>query len=71
VYPVPPAAGGTGYTPPQRQPDAPRREAAFEQQVPEPQRPHVSERSAAPLYTQPVDVTDLDDDVDVPPFMKR
>jgi cell division protein FtsZ len=24
-----------------------------------------------PSYTQPVDVADLDDDVDVPPFMKR
>jgi cell division protein FtsZ len=30
----------------------------------------VAERPA-PVYTQPVDVTDLDDDVDVPPFMKR
>jgi cell division protein FtsZ len=54
----------------QRQPEAPRREPGFDA-VPEPQRPHVSERSTAPLYTQPVDVTDLDDDVDVPPFMKR
>jgi cell division protein FtsZ len=68
---APPPAGGTGYTAMQRQPDTLRRETAFEQPVPEPQRPHVSERSTAPLYTQPVDVTDLDDDVDVPPFMKR
>jgi cell division protein FtsZ len=68
---APPPAGGTGYTAMQRQPDTVRRETAFEQPVPEPQRPHVSERSTAPLYTQPVDVTDLDDDVDVPPFMKR
>jgi cell division protein FtsZ len=68
---APPPAGGTGYTAMQRQPDTLRRETGFEQPVPEPQRPHVSERSTAPLYTQPVDVTDLDDDVDVPPFMKR
>jgi len=39
--------------------------------VPEPQRPHPAERSTSSLYTQPVDVADLDDDVDVPPFMKR
>jgi cell division protein FtsZ len=68
---LPPAAPPAAYAPVQRQTEAPRREAAFEQPVPEPQRPHVSERSTAPLYTQPVDVTDLDDDVDVPPFMKR
>jgi len=68
---APPAgAGAGGFAPAQRQPDTLRRETAFEP-VPEPQRPHVTERSTAPLYTQPVDVTDLDDDVDVPPFMKR
>jgi cell division protein FtsZ len=58
--PAAPAATG-GYAPAQRQPEP----------APEAQRPHVSERSTAPLYTQPVDVADLDDDVDVPPFMKR
>jgi cell division protein FtsZ len=70
--PVAPSTGGGvgGFAPAQRQPDAPRRETAYEP-VPEPQRPHVTERSTAPLYTQPVDVADLDDDVDVPPFMKR
>jgi cell division protein FtsZ len=67
--PAAPPATGT-YAAMQRQPEASRREPAFDA-VPEPQRPHVSERSTAPLYTQPVDVTDLDDDVDVPPFMKR
>jgi cell division protein FtsZ len=51
-------------------PAAPPAAAAYAP-VPEPGRPHVTERSTAPLYTQPVDVTDLDDDVDVPPFMKR
>jgi cell division protein FtsZ len=65
---VPPATGT--YAAVQRQAEAPRREPGYDT-VPEPQRPHVSERSPAPLYTQPVDVTDLDDDVDVPPFMKR
>jgi cell division protein FtsZ len=65
---APPTAGG--FAPAPRQPDAVRRESTYEP-VPEPQRPHVSERSTAPVYTQPVDVTDLDDDVDVPPFMKR
>lgn len=64
---APPPAGG--FTTAQRPADL-RREATFDS-VPEPQRPHVSERSTAPLYTQPVDVADLDDDVDVPPFMKR
>jgi cell division protein FtsZ len=73
---LPPAAVGStvagataagAYAPAPRQPDAPRRE--FEP-VPEPQRPHVAERPS-PRYTQPVDVADLDDDVDVPPFMKR
>ncbi|QYN32830.1 cell division protein FtsZ [Pseudonocardia sp. DSM 110487] len=69
---LPPAAPANGgYTHSQRQPDTQRREPGYEQPVPEPQRPHVSERSTAHLYTQPVDVTDLDDDVDVPPFMKR
>jgi cell division protein FtsZ len=71
---LPPAApgqaGSGAYAPAPRQPDAVRREAGYEQQVPEPQRPHVAERPA-PAYTQPVDVADLDDDVDVPPFMKR
>jgi cell division protein FtsZ len=68
---APPATGGAGgFAPAPRHPDAPRREATFEP-VPEPQRPHATERSSAPLYTQPVDVADLDDDVDVPPFMKR
>ncbi|GAA5119491.1 cell division protein FtsZ [Pseudonocardia adelaidensis] len=67
---APPAAGpGGAYTSAQRPSDQ-RRETAFDS-VPEPQRPHVAERSTAPLYTQPVDVADLDDDVDVPPFMKR
>ena len=69
---LPPAAPANGgFTHSQRQPDTQRREPGYEQPVPEPQRPHVSERSTAHLYTQPVDVTDLDDDVDVPPFMKR
>jgi cell division protein FtsZ len=69
---LPPAApaGSGAYAPAPRQPDAVRRETGYEQQVPEPQRPHVAERPA-PVYTQPVDVADLDDDVDVPPFMKR
>ncbi|TWF82503.1 cell division protein FtsZ [Pseudonocardia hierapolitana] len=67
--PAAPPATGT-YAAVQRQTEAPRREPGYDA-VPEPQRPHVSERSPAPLYTQPVDVTDLDDDVDVPPFMKR
>jgi cell division protein FtsZ len=75
---LPPAAptapsgltGSGAYAPAPRQPDGVRREAAYEQPVPEPQRPHVAERPA-PVYTQPVDVADLDDDVDVPPFMKR
>jgi cell division protein FtsZ len=69
---LPPAAppAAAAYAPVQRQTEAPRRDTAFEP-VPEPGRPHVTERSTAPLYTQPVDVTDLDDDVDVPPFMKR
>ena len=67
---LPPAAPAVGsYAPAPRQPDVPRREPAYEP-TPEPQRPQVSERPA-PAYTQPVDVADLDDDVDVPPFMKR
>ncbi|MFC5234078.1 cell division protein FtsZ [Pseudonocardia zijingensis] len=68
---LPPAApSATGYTPAQRQAD-PRRETGYEQAA-EPQRPQATEqRAASPLYTQPVDVADLDDDVDVPPFMKR
>ncbi len=65
----PAAAAAGGYTSVPRQTEVPRREATFEP-VPEPQRPHSTERTA-PLYTQPVDVADLDDDVDVPPFMKR
>ena len=65
----PAAAAAGGYTSVPRQTEVPRREATFEP-VPEPQRPHSAERTA-PLYTQPVDVADLDDDVDVPPFMKR
>ncbi|WP_142053672.1 cell division protein FtsZ [Pseudonocardia kunmingensis] len=63
--PAAPAAQPGGYAPAPRQPEPLRREAAYE---PEPQRHPAPER---PVYTQPVDVTDLDDDVDVPPFMKR
>jgi cell division protein FtsZ len=71
---LPPVAPGgtTGpatYAPAPRQPDGLRRDTGFEP-VPEPQRPNATERPA-PVYTQPMDVADLDDDVDVPPFMKR
>jgi cell division protein FtsZ len=65
---APAVAAAGGYPPAPRQQDTLRRDPAFEQ-VPEPSRP-VGERTV-PLYTQPVDVADLDDDVDVPPFMKR
>ncbi|OZM76330.1 cell division protein FtsZ [Pseudonocardia sp. MH-G8] len=63
--PAAPAGQPGGYAPAPRQAEPLRREAAYE---PEPQRHQAPER---PVYTQPVDVADLDDDVDVPPFMKR
>jgi cell division protein FtsZ len=64
-----PAAQPLSYAPAPRQPEALRREPAYEP-APEPQRAQAPERPT-PSYTQPVDVADLDDDVDVPPFMKR
>jgi cell division protein FtsZ len=73
--PAAPPSGSTGapYSPPTpRQPDTARREFGYEPV--EPARPQTTPPpSAAPSsgYTQPMDATDLDDDVDVPPFMKR
>jgi cell division protein FtsZ len=68
------------YAPPApRQPDSPRRDTGFDHAAPpahagdgprQSATPVVPERSA-PTYTQPVGADDLDDDVDVPPFMKR
>ena len=58
---LPPASG---FTPPaQRQPDHARSE-------PEHLATPPAERSLPP-FTQPVQAADFDDDVDVPPFMKR
>jgi cell division protein FtsZ len=82
---LPPAAGTGGFTPPApRVPDSPRVEAPRETPRAEPLRPE-SHRSdglrAEPaqhepaversLPAHPVQATDFDDDVDVPPFMKR
>jgi cell division protein FtsZ len=72
--PAPGTAGqGQGFAPPApRQPDTTRRELGYD--APESARqqatpaPPVAER---PVSTFNQDVTDLDDDVDVPPFMKR
>ena len=68
------ASHGGPYSPPApRQPEALRRETGYDH-TPEPVRPPappmVPERPA-PGYSQPVEAADLDDDVDVPPFMKR
>jgi len=81
---LPPAAGTGGFTPPApRVPDSPRVEVPRETPRAEPLRPDhrsdglrgepaqpepVVERSL-PAHT--VQATDFDDDVDVPPFMKR
>ncbi len=72
------AASAAPYAPPApRQPDdgppgstatTPRSRCASRSRPPAP--PAVVERPA-PSYTQPMDAADLDDDVDVPPFMKR
>jgi cell division protein FtsZ len=75
---LPSAAPGSGsaYAPPSpRQPDAARHEYGYDasestRPATPPAPPPVTERPA-PSFTQPVDVTDIDDDVDVPPFMKR
>ena len=74
--PAAPPSGSTGapYSPPTpRQPDTARREFGYDPV--EPARPQTTPppSTAAPStsYTQPMDATDLDDDVDVPPFMKR
>jgi cell division protein FtsZ len=68
-----PAGSGVGFAPPSpRQPEVPRRDYGYEEPTRQqtPQVPPATERPAA-TYSQPTDVTDLDDDVDVPPFMKR
>jgi cell division protein FtsZ len=78
---LPPAAPGDPYSPPPRRtdqyaPGEPGSDAAAAQQPtmgqpPNMGQPMVAERTA-PAFTRPVDThDDLDDDVDVPPFMKR
>jgi cell division protein FtsZ len=71
------ASNGQYAPPAPRQPETARREYGYDT-TPEPARPQASQPAPppvterpAPTYTQPVDVADLDDDVDVPPFMKR
>ena len=65
-----------GVTQPARTTEPPRHDVAAEYPAPDASRPGatppvVPERPAPP-YTTPVDSSaDLDDDVDVPPFMKR
>jgi cell division protein FtsZ len=78
---LPPAAPSPGpYAPPApRQPDSPRRDAGFDPAPPparagdgaRPSAPPVVPERSLPAFTQPVEADDLDDDVDVPPFMKR
>ncbi|MFD1529402.1 cell division protein FtsZ [Pseudonocardia aurantiaca] len=71
------AASGAPYAPPApRQPAMARREYGYDttepvRQQPSPAAPPTVVERPAPNYTQPMDAVDLDDDVDVPPFMKR
>jgi cell division protein FtsZ len=65
------SVGTPSYSPPApRQPDPVRREAGHDQ-ASEAARPQVAPERSTPLYTRPVQADDFDDDVDVPPFMKR
>jgi cell division protein FtsZ len=70
---LPPSAPASGpYAPPApRQPDSPRRDSGYDSSghPADGSRPSAPDRT--PPFTQPVDAADLDDDVDVPPFMKR
>jgi hypothetical protein len=71
---LPPATPGDPYNaPPQRRTDQPRTDGADPGHAGAhtPPQPMVAERQA-PAYPRQVDThDDLDDDVDVPPFMKR
>ena len=70
---LPPSAPASGsYAPPApRQPDSPRRDPGYDSsaQPADGSRPPAQDRT--PPFTQPVEAADFDDDVDVPPFMKR
>ncbi|HEY4417980.1 MAG TPA: cell division protein FtsZ [Pseudonocardia sp.] len=70
---LPPSAPASGpYAPPApRQPDSPRRDSGYDSsgQPADGSRPSAPDRT--PPFTQPVEAADFDDDVDVPPFMKR
>jgi cell division protein FtsZ len=70
---LPPSAPAPGpYAPPApRQPDSPRRDSGYDSsaQPADGSRPSAPDRT--PPFTQPVEAADFDDDVDVPPFMKR
>jgi cell division protein FtsZ len=70
------AAGSDGYSTPYappapRQPETQRREIDHAGESARQQAQTVVPERSAPAYTQQVDDADLDDDVDVPPFMKR
>jgi cell division protein FtsZ len=71
------AASGAPYAPPApRRPETARREYGYDttepvRQQPPPVAPPAVVERPAPSYAQPMDAVDLDDDVDVPPFMKR
>jgi cell division protein FtsZ len=73
---LPPAASGQYSPPAPRQPDSPRRDGIAEHAGPGAESGHgsspvVPERPAPPHTTSVDTQSDLDDDVDVPPFMKR
>jgi len=71
-----PGSPQPGYTPPApRQPESPRQAETYRQPEPYRRDTAVEQAPAEPErapYTPPAQpVADLDDDVDVPPFMKR
>jgi cell division protein FtsZ len=72
---LPPSAPSPGYAPPApRQSDSLRRDPGYDPAVPpaphaDGPRPPAPDRT--PPFTQQVEAADFDDDVDVPPFMKR
>ncbi|WP_433280134.1 cell division protein FtsZ [Pseudonocardia xinjiangensis] len=71
----PPAPSPGPYAPPApRQPDSPRRDQSFDPGHPpaaDSPRPPAAPDRPNPGFTRPVEADDFDDDVDVPPFMKR
>ena len=64
---LPPSAPAPYAPPAPRQPDSPRRDSGYDPA--DGSRHSAADRT--PPFAQPVEAADFDDDVDVPPFMKR